>query len=170
MVRISEETGITQSGVFEIVQKTLNYITEALASGSDVELRNFGVFEVRLTKPRIGRNPNEPTKDVQIPARAMVKFKSGKAMKEQVLKRTGAMKKEDAPGKKAGGAKVAPAKKEVAPAKKEVAAPAKKAVVKPAAKEVAKPAAKPAAKPVAKPVAKVAAKPVAAPAKKSGKK
>lgn len=163
VVRISEETGITQSGVFEIVQKTLNYITEALASGSDVELRNFGVFEVRLTKPRIGRNPNEPTKDVQIPARAMVKFKSGKAMKEQVLKRTGAMKKEDAPGKKAGGAKVAPAKKEVA-------APAKKAVVKPAAKEVAKPVAKEVAKPAAKPVAKVAAKPVAAPAKKSGKK
>lgn len=163
MVRISEETGITQNGVFEIVQKTLNYITEALASGRDVELRNFGVFEVRLTKPRIGRNPNEPTKDVQIPARAMVKFKSGKAMKEQVLKRTGAMKKEDAPAKKAGGAKV-PAK--VAPAKKEVAAPAKKVAAKPVAKEVAKPVAKTAAKPVAK----VAAKPVAAPAKKSAKK
>ena len=63
-------------------------ITDALASGRDVELRNFGVFEVRLTKSRVGRNPHKPEKDVIIPARATVKFKSGKVMRQRVLLRT----------------------------------------------------------------------------------
>ncbi len=44
-----------------------------------------GVFEVRLTKSRIGRNPHKPENDVVIPARATVKFKSGKIMRQRVL-------------------------------------------------------------------------------------
>jgi nucleoid DNA-binding protein len=71
-----------------VVQKTLDYITEALVKGQNVELRNFGVFEVKLRRPRIGRNPNDPATDVAIPARAVVKFKPGKEMREQVLKLT----------------------------------------------------------------------------------
>ena len=86
VIRISEETGLIQSQVFEVVQKTLNYITEALAKGDKVELRNFGVFDVKIRKARVGRNPNKPETDVPIPARAMVKFKAGKEMKAEVLK------------------------------------------------------------------------------------
>jgi len=47
VIRISEETGLIQNQVFDVVQKTLNYITESLAKGDKVELRNFGVFEVK---------------------------------------------------------------------------------------------------------------------------
>lgn len=85
VVRISEDTGLIQQDVLAVVQKTLDYVTEALVQGKTVELRNFGVFEVKLRKPRIGRNPNDPGKDVEIPARAVVKFKAGKEMREQVL-------------------------------------------------------------------------------------
>jgi nucleoid DNA-binding protein len=46
------------------------------------------VFEVRLTKSRVGRNPNKPETDVVIPARATVKFKPGKIMRQRVLLRT----------------------------------------------------------------------------------
>ena len=92
VVRISNETGIVQQDVFSVIQKTLDYITEALASGQSVELRNFGVFEVRLTKSRVGRNPNRPENDVIIPARATVKFKSGKIMRQRVLLRTEELK------------------------------------------------------------------------------
>ncbi len=90
---ISKETGLVQSQVFEVLQKTLDQITDALANGRDVELRNFGVFEVRLTKSRIGRNPHKPEKDVVIPARATVKFKAGKVMRQRVLLRTEELKK-----------------------------------------------------------------------------
>jgi len=88
VIRISNDTGLIQQDVMAVVQKTLDYITEALVNGQNVELRNFGVFEVKLRQPRIGRNPNDPAKDVQIPARAVVKFKPGKEMREQVIRLT----------------------------------------------------------------------------------
>src|SRR6266568_3322640 len=72
VVRISEETGLIQQ--------------QALAKGDKVELRNFGVFEVKVRKARIGRNPNAPAADVPIPERSVVKFKPGKEMRAEVLK------------------------------------------------------------------------------------
>lgn len=86
VLRISSETGIVQQQVLDVVQKTLDHITEALAKGQTVELRNFGVFEVKIRKARIGRNPNAPATDVPIPPRAIVKFKAGKEMRETVIK------------------------------------------------------------------------------------
>ncbi len=86
VLRISNETGLVQQQVLDVVQKTLDYVTEALAKGETVELRNFGVFEVKVRKARIGRNPNAPATDVPIPPRAIVKFKAGKEMRETVIK------------------------------------------------------------------------------------
>ena len=86
VLRISEETGMVQQQVLQVVQHTLDYITEALAKGDTVELRNFGVFEVKVRKARIGRNPNDPGTDVPIPPRATAKFKPGKEMREAVIK------------------------------------------------------------------------------------
>jgi len=96
VVRISNETGVVQTQVFDVIQKTLDYITESLAEGNDVELRNFGVFEIRLTKPRVGRNPNEPGSRYEIPARATVKFKMGKVMRQKVSKMTSVLKRSSA--------------------------------------------------------------------------
>lgn len=88
VVRISEESGLAQQQVHDVVQKTLDYISEAVTRGEKVELRNFGVFEVKIRKARVGRNPNAPAADVPIPPRAVVKFKPGKEMREAVLKLT----------------------------------------------------------------------------------
>jgi len=85
VIRISNETGMVQQDVLDVIQKTLDYLTESLAKGQSVELRNFGVFEVKLRKARVGRNPNKPEKDVPIPPRAVVKFKAGKEMKAKVM-------------------------------------------------------------------------------------
>src|ERR1044072_8526270 len=85
VVRISEETGLVQQDVLDVVQKTLDYISDAVTKGQKVELRNFGVFEVKVRKARVGRNPNAPAADVPIPPRAVVKFKPGKEMREAVL-------------------------------------------------------------------------------------
>lgn len=86
IVRISNDTGMIQQDVLTVVQRTLDVLSEALAQGQTVELRNFGVFEVNLRKARIGRNPNAPEKDVVIPPRAVVKFKAGKQLRAEVLK------------------------------------------------------------------------------------
>lgn len=81
-----ERHKIGQQLVLEVIQKTLDYISEALAQGHKVELRNFGVFEVKVRKARVGRNPNAPETDVPIPERSVVKFKPGKTMRAEVVK------------------------------------------------------------------------------------
>ena len=88
VLRISEETGLNQEDVMDIVQRTLDYIAEAVIQGKKVEIRNFGVFEVKVRKARIGRNPNDPGTTVPIPQRAIVKFRPGKELREAVLKLT----------------------------------------------------------------------------------
>src|SRR5210317_1265039 len=72
---------VSQKAIREIVQLTLDEIADALSAGKNVELRNFGVFEVQVRKSRIGRNPNKPEKDVVIPERAVIKFEAGKELK-----------------------------------------------------------------------------------------
>jgi DNA-binding protein HU-beta/integration host factor subunit alpha len=86
VMRIGKETGLIQQQVMEVVQKTLNYIAEALARGDKVELRNFGVFEIKVRRARLGRNPNAPTATVPIPERSVVRFRPGKEMRAKVLK------------------------------------------------------------------------------------
>ena len=84
IMRISDETGLIQEDVKAVLQKSLDYIVDALEKNESVEFRNFGVFEVRERKERVGRNPNQPEHDVMIPARRVVKFKPGKVMKNRI--------------------------------------------------------------------------------------
>jgi len=86
VVSISNQTGMVQHQVFDVVQRTLDKITDSLANNIPVELRNFGIFQPRLTKPRVGRNPNQPGSSFVIPPRATVKFKAGKIMRQRVEK------------------------------------------------------------------------------------
>jgi nucleoid DNA-binding protein len=86
VVKIAEETKLAQNEVAKVVQKTLDYIAEELAEGRTVELRNFGVFEVTTRKARKGRNPNKPQDEVIIPERTVIKFKTGKELKEKIRK------------------------------------------------------------------------------------
>ena len=96
VVKISNETGLVQHQVFDVIQRTLDSITDSLSKGTDVELRNFGVFQVRLSKARVGRNPNIPGSNFAIPPRATVKFKSGKIMRQNVLELSSKLKSESA--------------------------------------------------------------------------
>lgn len=86
VVKIANETKLTQTDVSEVVQKTLDYVASELTKGRTVELRNFGIFEVKVRKARKGRNPNKPKHEVIIPERAVVKFRAGKFLKDKVAK------------------------------------------------------------------------------------
>ena len=80
---ISEEIGLTQLQTKEIVQKTFDAIVETLVKDKRIELRNFGVFEVKRRAPRKARNPRTSEK-VFVPAKFVVTFKPGKEMEERV--------------------------------------------------------------------------------------
>ena len=86
VVRVARQANMKQSDVMDIIQLTLDTITEELAEGNNIEFRNFGVFEVLTRKARVGRNPNSPKQTVKIPERAVVKYKPGKEMRKLVVK------------------------------------------------------------------------------------
>ena len=77
---------MSHSDVQDVIQKTIETIMENLGKGNSVVFRNFGTFEVKEMKAKVGRNPKDPAKDVQIPARTIVKFKAGKTLKDLALK------------------------------------------------------------------------------------
>jgi integration host factor subunit beta len=81
---ISEEIGLTQLQTKEIVQKTFNAILKTLLTERRIELRNFGVFEVKRRAPRKARNPRTGDK-VFVPEKYVVTFKPGKEMEERVM-------------------------------------------------------------------------------------
>ena len=80
---ISEEIGLTQLKTKEIVQKTFDAIVETLVEDRRIELRNFGVFEVKKRASRKARNPRTGEK-VFVPEKFVVTFKPGKEMEERV--------------------------------------------------------------------------------------
>jgi integration host factor subunit beta len=80
---ISEEIGMTQLKTKEIVQKTFNAIVETLVEERRIELRNFGVFEVKARAARKARNPRTGQR-VDVPEKFVVTFKPGKEMEEKV--------------------------------------------------------------------------------------
>jgi len=80
---ISEEIGLTQLKTKEIVQKTFDAIVDTLVEDRRIELRNFGVFEVKKRAARKARNPRTGDK-VYVPAKFVVTFKPGKEMEERV--------------------------------------------------------------------------------------
>jgi nucleoid DNA-binding protein len=86
VLRLSEDTGLPRCRVSDIVQRTFDHIVAALGKGEKVELRNFGIFDIRVRKARIGLNPRAPEVRVQIPERCTVRFKPGREMRLAVRK------------------------------------------------------------------------------------
>jgi nucleoid DNA-binding protein len=83
IMKISEDTGLKQIEVKEVVQRTFDMIIDSLRRGNKVELRNFGIFKVKTRKGRLGRNPRTG-ESVSIPDKKVVSFKSGMKMKIDV--------------------------------------------------------------------------------------
>ena len=85
---IAHRSGIRQVQALVIVQGVFDGIVETLLSEGRIELRNFGVFEVKRRKPRRARNPRTG-ETVSVPARAVVTFKPGREMAERVARLSG---------------------------------------------------------------------------------
>ena len=83
VLEIYEKTGFPQKQIQDTVQMTLDIVMDALAAGRNVELRNFGVFEVKRRAARKARNPRTGEK-VFVPEKFVVTFKPGKEMEERV--------------------------------------------------------------------------------------
>ena len=94
---ISESCGLTQLQTKEIVQKTFEAIIDTLVEDPRhrIELRNFGVFEVKKRAARKARNPRTGDR-VDVPSKWVVTFKPGKEMEEKVLQQEAADRESEA--------------------------------------------------------------------------
>ncbi|MGL4552219.1 MAG: HU family DNA-binding protein [Gemmataceae bacterium] len=81
--QISEMIGETQLKTKDIVQRTFDAIVDTLLETGRIELRKFGVFEVKQRKARKARNPRTGV-PVEVPPKNVVTFKPGKIMEERV--------------------------------------------------------------------------------------
>src|SRR5579884_1387355 len=81
--QIADKLGLTQLKTKEIVQHTFDAIVDTLLEVGRIELRNFGVFEVKQRKARKARNPRTGER-VDVPPKYVVTFKPGKEMEERV--------------------------------------------------------------------------------------
>ena len=102
-IALRPDVKLHQAQVADVITHTLDAIRDALVNGDTVELRNFGVFKIEIRKERIGRNPKDPSVDIRIPARKVVKFRSGKEMKNQ-LDAVASAEAEAPPAPEPGGA------------------------------------------------------------------
>jgi len=108
--RISDRAELTQLKTKEIVQWTFDAIIDTLIKDGRIELRNFGVFEVRRRKARRARNPRTNDR-VDVPEKNVVTFQPGKEMEEQVKQfaKPAEPKKKPRRGKKAVAESAVPA-------------------------------------------------------------
>jgi integration host factor subunit beta len=80
---VARKTAQTQLIAKEIIQKFLDEVVEELAKGNKLEFRDFGVFEVVMRKPRVGRNPRTGQR-VEVPEKRVATFTMGRLMRERV--------------------------------------------------------------------------------------
>ncbi len=83
VLRVAEKSGLKQAVVRDTVQSFIDEIIKELVAGNRLELRDFGVFEVRSRQPRQARNPKTGVQ-VQVPSKRVVTIKPGKKMKELI--------------------------------------------------------------------------------------
>ena len=81
---VATSAGISKKPATAAVASSLDAIGKSLAKGEKVQLVGFGTFEVRARAPRKGRNPQDPTKIINIPGKKVPAFRPGKALKDRI--------------------------------------------------------------------------------------
>ncbi len=84
---LATRLGLSKKQVEDMVEATLEYVTETLVRGDELTLTGFGTFLAKQRKGRVGINPKNPTEKVQIPESTVPRFKAGKGLKDAVAKK-----------------------------------------------------------------------------------
>jgi DNA-binding protein HU-beta len=80
---VAQSAGLTKAQAGDALNAVLENITGALSDGDKVTLIGFGTFSINKRNARKGRNPRTG-KEIDIPAKNMVKFKAGKEFTDKV--------------------------------------------------------------------------------------
>jgi nucleoid DNA-binding protein len=83
--QIAARLGMQERDAVRIVDEICDAIRQIVAKQGRIEIRDFGVFQAKTRKPRIGRNPKRKENEYPIPERRVVTFKMGKELKQALL-------------------------------------------------------------------------------------
>jgi DNA-binding protein HU-beta len=83
--RVVREAGVSRATAVLAVEAVINALLQSLVRGDRIELRGFGVFEVKNRKRGIGRNPKRPKEEFPIPPGRTIRFKPGKELRNMVV-------------------------------------------------------------------------------------
>lgn len=79
--KVAENTGVSKKHTEEVINEFVEVVKEALKAGEEVKLVGFGNFEIKEQGERTARDPRDPNKVINIPAKRVVKFKISKKLK-----------------------------------------------------------------------------------------
>jgi nucleoid DNA-binding protein len=83
---VAESTGTKKALAHQAIDSLFEEMREQLIEGNRIEIRGFGVLDVKATKPKPqARNPRTG-EIVYVPARRKTHFKPGKVLKEALHK------------------------------------------------------------------------------------
>ena len=83
--RAMREAGVSRTTAVLAVETIIDALLRSLVRGHRIELRGFGVFEVKNRKRGIGRNPKRPKEEFPIPPGRTIRFKPGKELRNMVV-------------------------------------------------------------------------------------
>jgi len=89
--RVAQHLKLKDSEALAVVDAIIESIKETICEEDRLEVRDFGVFQTKVRKSRIGRNPRN-RKEYPIPPRRVVTFKVGKELKDFALEQSGPSK------------------------------------------------------------------------------
>jgi nucleoid DNA-binding protein len=84
VLELTKAHTISQQLATDVINTFIAYMNEALVRGDEVTLRKFGSFTIHVTKEKKGRNPNKPSVEITIPARATLKFRPSEELKDAI--------------------------------------------------------------------------------------
>lgn len=79
--KISDNLNISKKQTEDVVNEFIEVIKNTLEEGEEIKLVGFGNFEIKEQGERIARDPRDPNKVINIPAKKVVKFKISKKLK-----------------------------------------------------------------------------------------
>ncbi len=83
---LAKKSGLFNIQVEDLVESFTELVMERLKNGQDVTLTGFGTFSARKRTARIGVDPRDPSKRIQMPEIMVPKFKAGKTLKDYLKK------------------------------------------------------------------------------------
>lgn len=72
---------VEKNTVSRVIEAMLDGIADHIKAGGEVSLVGFGTFSTRLRKARVGVDPQDPTRKIDMPSVRVPKFKAGSKLK-----------------------------------------------------------------------------------------